>query len=230
MARTLRTPPTAQAPRSMACRPIRLESRVVRCGMVSKPCASRAPAEDHGVHAHAGERSAIDVDGIDLAGSHTRPVLFHDALDGDAFGRVNFHGDDKFFGLDFFPEFAIGLASRHPAKSFGGLDTFDGARPDWFVPLVFIEMNFLTASAIAWMCSGVVPQQPPIRARAQLSSFLGEECEIFGRGAWVHDTVADTLGKTCVGHDAERQGGAGSEFAQHGKQSCGPMVQFAPMD
>src|SRR6202021_1988147 len=56
------------------------------------------------------------------------------------------------------------------------------------------------------------------QARAQFRSFLGEEREIFGRGAWVYDAVTDGLGKTRVGHDAERQGGAGGEFAQHGKQ------------
>ena len=174
--------------------------------------------EDHGVHAHAGERSAIYVDGIHLAGSHHAAGLFHDALDGDAFGRINFDGDDEFFGLDFFPEFAIGLASGHPAKSFGRLEYFDGAGLDWFCSARFIEMNFLNRFGNGVDVFRSSSAAAADQARAQFGSFLGEEREIFGRGAWVHDAVADAFGKTCVGHDAERQGGAGREFAQHGKQ------------
>ncbi len=74
IASTLRTPPTAHAPRSIACRPIRFASRVVRCGTVSNPCASSAPGQHQRVHADPRQRAAVDVDRIDFARRHHPPT------------------------------------------------------------------------------------------------------------------------------------------------------------
>src|ERR1700722_14933779 len=186
MARTLRTPPTAHAPSSMACRPIMLESRVVRCGMVSKPCASRAPAR---TMASIPTRASVPL------------LMSMESTWPEAITRP------------------VCSTMRSTVTPLGGsISTETTNFSAWIFSAVFIEMNFLHRFGNGVDVFRSSSAAAADESCAQFRSFLGEEREIFGRGARVHDAIADTLWKTCVGHDAERQGGAGSEFARHGKQ------------
>ena len=49
--------------------------------------------EHERVHSDAGERAAIDVNRIHVADGHDAAHLLDDAVDGNALGRINFHGD-----------------------------------------------------------------------------------------------------------------------------------------
>jgi len=70
----------------------------------------QSPCHNERVHSHAGHRAAIDVDGVDAAGSHDVVDLLVNALERDAFGRIDLHADGEFLVLQFFPELAFRLA------------------------------------------------------------------------------------------------------------------------
>ena len=62
----------------------------------------------------------------------------------------------------------------------------------------------LTASAIARMCSGDVPQQPPMMRAPSATASARKQREIFRRRARIHHAVAHALGKSGVGHSRKR--------------------------
>ena len=55
------------------------------------------------VHAHAGQRAAIDVDGIHAAAGDDLVHLLEDAFERNALGRIDLHRNAKFAGLELAP-------------------------------------------------------------------------------------------------------------------------------
>ena len=68
--------------------------------------------DDQRVHADAGHRAAVDVDGIDFVRGHDLVNLLEDAVEREAFGRIDFDADGELLSLEFFPEFAFRFALR----------------------------------------------------------------------------------------------------------------------
>ena len=62
---------------------------------------------DECVHADASHGAGIDVDGMHFAGGHDLVDLLVDAIERNALGRVDFHADLEFSGLQVFPELAF---------------------------------------------------------------------------------------------------------------------------
>ena len=68
------------------------------------------------VHADAGHRAAVDVDGVDFARGHDFVDLLEDAVEREAFWRIDFDADREFVRLQFLPEFAFGFALQQLAR------------------------------------------------------------------------------------------------------------------
>ena len=112
------------------------------------------------------------------------------------------------------------------------------ARPSWPVSsgstarhgaTVWRGLSALTMAAIARMCSGVVPQQPPTRSGAGLDEAPGVLRHVLRRGH-VEDAVVVQPRVTGVRHRGDGAvsgwpGGAGSTVSS---MSCGPSEQLAP--
>src|SRR5258708_1955375 len=87
------------------------------------------------VHADAGHGAAVDVYGIHAARGHYFVDLFENALEGNAFWRIDLDADGEFVGLEFFPKTAFRLAvldGRRPCRKGvdGGRDRAGLCRPE----------------------------------------------------------------------------------------------------
>ena len=63
----------------------------------------QSPGEHQCVHAYAGQRAAIDVNGIDAAARRNLIHLLEDALERNAFGGIDLHGHRKFACFELAP-------------------------------------------------------------------------------------------------------------------------------
>ena len=114
MASTLRTPPTDQAPSSTACETDQVQ--VARGEVRNRFDAARLQraGHHHGVHAHARQRAAVDVDGVDAASGHDLVHLLEHAIQRDALGRIDFDRNEQTVPP------ATSARERFPARAIAG--------------------------------------------------------------------------------------------------------------
>src|SRR3984957_19472289 len=171
--------------------------------------------QNHGVHADASESAAIDVDGVDCGMSHDASDLIENSVDGYAFRRGEFHGSDKFSGLNSLPELAFRFASDRAAQAvsrigdfhgFGGSESAAGAgrSRNLFYSLGH-RVNVIRRSSAA----------TAENARADFGRFLGEERKIFRRGSRVDRAVTNAFWESGVGHGGQRKGGMRGQMLQY---------------
>ncbi len=165
------------------------------------------------VHADAGHGAAVDVYGIDAARGHDFVDLFENALEGNAFWRIDLDADGEFAGLEFFPKTAFRLAvldRRRPCRK--GVDGgSDGARLCWPERL----HRFCHGADVGRRRAAAAAED----AHTERSGFSREESEIFRRGLWIDDAVAFAPGETCVGHATDAEIIDDSELLKNGEQS-----------
>ena len=68
------------------------------------------------------------------------------------------------------------------------------------------------------MCSGVVPQHPPMMRVPISAASCAKSAKYSGEDLRIDDAIADAFGKSRVGHGGKRQLGTGGELAQHWQQ------------
>ena len=161
-------------------------------------CFERAGGDER-VHADASHRAAVDVDGVDFVRGHDFVDLLEDAVEGKPFRRIDFDADGKFFGLEFFPEFAFRFALQNGR---GFCDDFDGVMRG---PVDFRRTQRFDGFRHGADVRGRGAAAAAENAHAESGGFASEKREIFRRGFRIDDAVAFALRKTGVGHAADAE-------------------------
>ena len=148
--------------------------------MVSHAARFQRSGHHHRVHAHARQRAAIDVDGVHVPAGHHFIHLFEHAIERDALGRIDLDGNHKFARLHLAPEAAFRFALRGGRRCAALCAVARGRELAACACARFAGR--VTASASARMCSGEVPQQPPMMrapmaaaSRANSAKYSGED-------------------------------------------------------
>ena len=89
--------------------------------------------------------------------------------------------------------------------------------------------NDLTASAMARMCAGVVPQQPPRMRTPSAAASRAKSAKYSGDDFGYTMRSPSRLGKPAFGIPLTRTSSTAASSPRTGSSACGPSVQFAPM-
>src|SRR5690606_7140250 len=107
----------------------------------------------------------------------------------------------------------------------------NGSRPDSRQALGMSGMArggyLLTASAIAWICAGVVPQQPPMMLRKPDAANSSTTAAI---SAGLSSYSPKALGRPALGCAETKVSALLDSSSRYGRRSLAPRAQFRPTE
>src|SRR5258706_13055785 len=153
--------------------------------------ALESASERECIHADARKRSTVDINRIHAFGSHHAGKLFESAVDGRAFWRIDFHGNDEFLRLNFPPQRALWFLG--PRMQSLGSRFNDGGHAT-----ALYQVNSFHCPSHGLNVIRRGPAATAQNARAKSDRLTSKKIEIFRRRFRIDHEIAGALRKSHV--------------------------------